>query len=439
MSTVVVIMLLIVVALFMIFANSNSPSSSTNVKQLWRFETVGSPESQPIFQNGYLYVNSYFDQSEEGGIYCINATTGSLVWDKVWNTTGNYDRPFSPQLFDNSVYFLTEEGYFYCLNSSTGKQIWNFSSEKAIERPIISQGILFASVEDNFNAFNASNGQKIWGITIAGLSYGQTADNGSIYAVQQKDETHTNSTLYFLNTLNGGIRWNYSIPEYIGTIKSSTNRSLVTSCSMDYINGKPIFRSNIYVLNSATGDKLWNFTTDIYQSNTPNAGLAVSDSRIYLGVGNKTYALDSLSGITVWSRTLEDTYYSYLAFNSYLYVSTNSLKTNGNSSLICLNPESGDIKWNVQLDNRLSSFPIVDSRQIIIGSSSDRYFSETDHHVYSFDPLTGKKIWSTTVAGNPYYPTVEKEIIYVGAAFSTSKSPDFEGNGSIYALEPLKE
>ncbi len=409
-------------------------------KPLWRFETLGSVYAAPILANGYLYTNSYFDQSTEGGIYCLNASTGSVIWQKMCNTTNNYDRVLALELHGNYLYYSSEFTGINCLDALTGKPIWNTTSDTHIIPPAIEDGYLYARNNDNFYAFNASNGDAIWSQPLGKEAYGQLVDNGDIYILKQNTETSALGTVYSLNASNGEINWNYSIPEYTGILSVSGNNAYVTSYADDYAASNPEYIGNLYVFAKNTGQKKWNFTTELFQSISPDANarpvmqLLVSNSTIYFGFGNRLYALDASSGSKLWNRTTQSVQYSHLALNSLLYVSAGSISENGHGSLIALDASTGATKWNFQLSSRYASSPTFVGNQVIVGTSDSMFFSKNNHQVYSIDKLSGKQLWVNTITGNPVGLTTDKGVLYIGAEFSTSESRDFEGNGYIYAI-----
>ena len=65
---------------------STSTAPTTN-NTLWSYTTGGSAVSSPVVVGGLVYVGSW-----DGGVYCLNASTGTLVWSY---TTGASVRSLS--------------------------------------------------------------------------------------------------------------------------------------------------------------------------------------------------------------------------------------------------------------------------------------------------------------------------------------------------------
>jgi outer membrane protein assembly factor BamB len=117
--------------------------------------------------------------------------------------------------------------------------------------------------------------------------------------------------------------------------------------------------------------------------------------------------------------------------DSYLYASSAT-------SIYCLDSLSGTKIWSYITDRPLFSSPIVVDGEVYIGSSDPGWFVGThvEHNLYAFDGLTGDKIWNYTFTGSiDSSPVVIGNIVYVGVSDVITESPDFQGNGHVYALE----
>ena len=80
----------------------------------WNY-TVASQPTSPVVSNGYLYVGTAF-----AGMYCLNATSGNLIWHDLGLGLPNYVTS-SPAIAGGYVYvggYVGSDGYVYCLNAS---------------------------------------------------------------------------------------------------------------------------------------------------------------------------------------------------------------------------------------------------------------------------------------------------------------------------------
>ena len=90
-----------------------------NGNEIWNISFTGTI-STPALAYGNIYVGS-----ADGRLYCINASTGNIIW--TFTANGKIDS--SPAVADGVVYFATNTrvGTVYALFASTGEEIWSYS------------------------------------------------------------------------------------------------------------------------------------------------------------------------------------------------------------------------------------------------------------------------------------------------------------------------
>ncbi len=64
----------------------------------------------------------YFGSSGSSTVKCLAAATGNVVW--TFFTEGPVR--FAPHVVGGNVYFGSDDGYVYCVNASTGSEVWKF-------------------------------------------------------------------------------------------------------------------------------------------------------------------------------------------------------------------------------------------------------------------------------------------------------------------------
>jgi len=64
----------------------------------------------------------YFGSSADGKVYCLDASTGQVLWTKI---TGGPVR-LAPMVCEGRVYFGSDDGYAYCLDARSGATAWQF-------------------------------------------------------------------------------------------------------------------------------------------------------------------------------------------------------------------------------------------------------------------------------------------------------------------------
>lgn len=133
----------------------------------WKFQTGGAVTSSPAVVGGICYVGSF-----DHNVYAISESSGSLVW----KYTTKYLVYSSPCVVDNKVFIGSNDDHLYCLTADTGKQIWNFTfrlqntayggsytANYDSASPAVYAGRVYIGWGDQYvYCLNESNGAKFW-------------------------------------------------------------------------------------------------------------------------------------------------------------------------------------------------------------------------------------------------------------------------------------
>jgi outer membrane protein assembly factor BamB len=196
-------------------------------------------------------------------LYAFDAADGKILWSSV-RGDGFFS---SPAVAKGVVYIGSTSNAVFAYGATTGKLLWDYNMrDNTVESsPAVVNGVVYVGSDDgNVYALNADNGTKIWN-----------------------------------HTISSAIGWNYfyETPEAIGSSPAVAN-NIVYIASDD---------GNIYALNAANGNKLWNYTINsstltIRQPWPPFVSSpAVEDGAVYVGSGDNIYALNATSGNELWS------------------------------------------------------------------------------------------------------------------------------------------
>jgi len=169
-----------------------------NNQTLWSYATGGRMLSSPAVADGKIYMGS-----EDGKIYCLNATTGEHIWNY---TTGSYVF-HCPTVVDDKVYIGSWDHKVYCLNAKTGVLIWNYTVGGWVEScPAVADCRVFVSSGDNkIYCLNATTGEHIWNYTTSSSMYSSPAVvDGKVYIGSEDYK------LYALNASTGAPIWSYT-------------------------------------------------------------------------------------------------------------------------------------------------------------------------------------------------------------------------------------
>jgi outer membrane protein assembly factor BamB len=172
---------------------------------------------------------------------------------------------------------------------------------------------------------------------------------------------------------------------------------------------------NVYALNAITGGTLWSFPTGDRVLSSP----AVANGVVYIGsFDHDVYALNAGTGAKLWSYTtggaVEGS--SPAVANGVVYIGSDD------HNVYALNASTGAKLWSFTTGNFVLSSPAVANGVVYIGSG--------DGSVYALNASTGAKVWSYA-SGGPVDPSpaVANGIVYISADVNVSSS-----NNNLYAL-----
>jgi outer membrane protein assembly factor BamB len=419
---------------------SNPKDAST---YLWTFRTAGYTVSSPIIAGDLLYVHSGYPGSATAILYCVNASSGTQVWNRT--------SLFEPFTVANGYLFVagsTYEGPFAldlhgvvaCLNAETGDQVWNYSYGFFFDTPIVNGDIVYVS---GFNvtstggnvgfvfALNASTGEKIWGYTGP-----EGTRLGNLVLVGSNLYTLSNSAVYKLSSLTGEEIWNYSKPGRFSSLAFLDQNVYVSS---DFVNTTAfdnsgnivgtVYQGGVLDLNASDGTKVWD-----YQINSSVEPLSVANDIIY-AVSNdgNVYAFNALDGRRVWTNPTGLTTGYALLVNNSLYVSYSG-------GVICLDAGNGGVVWNFKAGDFADSYatnPTYDDGVVFVGWNGPTTFSPIIvHSFYAVNSFTGERLWSYPLDYSVNSaPLVVNGTAYIGGSFVTNESPDNLGPGAVIALK----
>lgn len=170
------------------------------VETKWIFETGDMIQSSPTYFNGTVYVGS-----EDGKIYAINDSDGTLKWS--YTTEGPIIS--KPAIYDGTTKDLVIVGShdknIYALNAETGALEWSYTTGgSVISDPLIDNGVVYFGSGDMFiYALDATTGTLKWKYKTDGLMRQRPiVYNNKLYAFVR--DTYI---WYALNISNGTLYW----------------------------------------------------------------------------------------------------------------------------------------------------------------------------------------------------------------------------------------
>jgi outer membrane protein assembly factor BamB len=262
-------------------------------KEVWNFPTAFEKSYCPAVIDGRVYVGSgeFFRGSiNQGCLYCLDASSGS----QIWNYSIGDDLNSPVNFWEGKVYVISRNGSVHCFEAQTGEKIWNFSMDAEGDCPAIADGFLYATnKEGEIFCLNATSGVHIWNITMRGSLSSPVAIGGFIYVGS------SDGNAYCLDASDGIKIWNYTTwynaagpahgYEWGNTVSApAVNDGRVYVGSSDF---------DIFCLDAATGNKIWNFSTGGIASHPPT----IAGECVFAGsYDGNLYCLNSTSGLEIW-------------------------------------------------------------------------------------------------------------------------------------------
>jgi outer membrane protein assembly factor BamB/plastocyanin len=172
---------------------TGTPISSANVGQLavaWTFDVDGVSDygalaSTPVVVNGVVYL-----QDLQSNVYAIDLTSGSLKWQKQYNSQSV--GPNGPAVDSNKVIVESSEQTVAALDAATGQELW--STQIA---PPVTQGI-----DQQIAIFNGT----VYVSTVPGPSAPEFYPPGGLGIIYALDE-QSGAVKWSFNTVKDGDLW----------------------------------------------------------------------------------------------------------------------------------------------------------------------------------------------------------------------------------------
>ena len=357
-------------------SGASTGNAVTKPTLLWKYKADGTFYSSPAVSDGVVYIGSEGEGNYNvgGGVYALNATTGTQLWNYQSYVFQAYASvQSSPAVANGIVYIGSGDEEVHALNASSGAQLWAFTTGEAVtSSPAVVNGVVYVCSTVNGGVIN----------------YG----------------SYFNQAVYALNATSGDELWSYT-PN-----TSSLNTNLAPS-SPAVVGGVVYFGfgDNVYALNAADGTQLWSYTTGGAVFSSP----AVVDGVVYVGGGFNVYALNAANGAQIWNYTTGNPVESSPAVvGGVVYVGSED------NNVYALNAVNGAKLWSYAT----RYWGIGFSSPAVVGGVV--YVGSKDNNVYALNAANGKKLWNYTTGGIvDSSPAVVNGVVYVGS-----------DDGYVYAL-----
>jgi outer membrane protein assembly factor BamB len=262
---------------------------ANDLSTIWRFETAGSVQSEPLYDAELDYV--YFG-SHDGALYCVRAGDGGLVWRFM--SGAEVDK--KPVISGETLFFSNGADNLFAIDRRTGKTKWNQHRTPALGMeisgyagPTYDDGRVFMAYSDgHVIAYDARDGNEAWPQAMDLAGEAETAAGGETPRYLDVDTTPIVDEL-----ASGKVIY---VAGYAGGVFALSADS-----------GAPVWKNE-----QATGVTdlfLWREPAHAPNPLGPDRGLPVVPERKYVIAASATsglWALDAATGRKLWDIPIPD-------------------------------------------------------------------------------------------------------------------------------------
>ena len=312
----------------------------------------------------------------------------------------------SPAIVDNRVFFGASNNNFYCLNATTGTLVWtqNLGGDIYSSPAIVNSKVFVTAMCPEGNTLycmDANTGNMFFSANLGGGSsnYGPSSpavENGRIFIANDDRK------VYCLSENTGECLWDYSIGS--ANIGFPSLSSPAVAYGIVYIGTGD--EGKIIALDEITGNLVWNYSVGwggVYSSP------AIDDGNVYIGSDNGIYCLNATTGAYMWRN-----YYNIWVTSSPAIAYGKVFIAAGDGTLYCLNKTNGEQFWHSTIDGSylgIVSSPGVADHKVFIGTMYGG--------IYCLDESSGSTIWYCDLTGGYGYvissPAIANEKVFIGA------------------------
>ena len=233
--------------------------NAENCKLNWKIKTDAEVLGSPSIDNDTVYIGG-----SDGKFRAIDLSSGKVLWifDKV-----NGFIETKPLVYKDKVIFGAWDTYLYCLNKTTGQLIWKWKGAKegllyspAAFWPVAAKDIVFIVAPDrNLTAVNINSGKELW----------RTAD----YQVRESIGISEDKSEFFVRTMRDSIIA-FPVSETLPKPLWINNAGFgydINSAQLAEKDGVLFYGTKnglLLALNSLTGKILWEYKVGVTIINT---------------------------------------------------------------------------------------------------------------------------------------------------------------------------
>jgi eukaryotic-like serine/threonine-protein kinase len=284
-------------------------------------------------------------------------------------------------------------------NYKSGSSVW---SSSACIVNVGGKSIIYAGFyNNNFYAVDAKDGSLIWRF-IGGNRFNHAPVFAEINNQPMVFTACSDRTIYALDALSGEkiwgyetLPWSYMLSEAIvsSPIIIPAGKLSLLVCAVWNSSQMPFNsfqKGELYVLNAATGEKLYSVILSATPLNSPCFGNINGEPAIFISSNDgAVFALNARDGKIIWQVTLDSGLFSSVSIlpdkqNSRIFIGSRF------GNLYSLDALTGKTIWTKKAGHAIDSTPAIGN----IDGNAYVYIGSYDRNIYCFNAVTGEKIWN---------------------------------------------
>ena len=262
--------------------------------------------------------------------------------------------------------------------------------------PVIYDGLLYTSNEDGLiSCLNTTDGGIVWNYSIP-VGYSKVtpaiADDYVIFVV------FNTGMMYAFNRTNGDIIWNESISSTGPSSSIAIDNNIIYFASSD---------ENVYARNITDGSEIWTYDTNEILVGGP----VIENDRLFVGgIFEDFFALNATTNNPLWSFTTcnSGSVYSILAVDDIVYLSDDNCGT-----LWALNATNGNEIWNYTNDIWTDKGSLAYRNDVV-------YVASDSNYVYAINATSGNQIWNYSADWKMHGISVSDNAVFVSGVTPSS-------------------
>ena len=161
-------------AVYITEPNSVRAVSLAGGTTLWETVIIGKNVFNPVVDGEYIYFATGGLHRQDGYLYCINKSTGSIVFRDTlpyMESRSQWGGSIAGvEVWQDYVLVPGDNWYFYCFNKNNGSMIWRFLADAPMETPprVHDGKAFFGSLNQTCYGVDAATGASLWSYSAGG-------------------------------------------------------------------------------------------------------------------------------------------------------------------------------------------------------------------------------------------------------------------------------